>query len=110
MDIKDFTKQQGEFLKADVVEKSPTKTFVITQEAEVVHNEKYDTDRLHIVGQLDEKEFVIDCSKTNARVIEEKFGSDTKTWIGKQLVLETYKTKTTEGKMTLAINVNEVKI
>jgi len=57
------------------------------------------------VSKYDEKEFVFDCSKTNARIIEASLGKDTKSWIGKQILLETYKTKTTEGKMTSAVNV-----
>jgi hypothetical protein len=105
MDITNFTKQQGQFLKADDVDKSKSKIFVVTEEAQIVHNEKYDTDRLHISGNMDEKEFVFDCSKTNARIIEASLGKDTKSWIGKQILLETYKTKTTEGKMTSAVNV-----
>lgn len=108
MDITKFTKQQGQFLKAEDVEKSQTKTFSITQEAQEVHNEKFDTYRLHVVGQLDSNEFTFDCSKTNARVIAEVLGTETKNWVGKQLVLETYKTKTQEGKMTTAINVAKV--
>lgn len=107
MDITNFTKQQGQFLKAIDVEQSPTKIFVISEEGQTVHNDKYDTDRLHITGCLDEVTFVFDCSKTNARVIADKIGNDTKLWIGKKLVLETYKTKTTEGKMTSAINVSK---
>jgi uncharacterized protein (DUF111 family) len=109
MDITNFTKQQGQFLKADDVEKSPSKVFTIMEEATTVHNEKYDTDRLHIVGQIDKVDFVLDCSKTNARTIAEVLGADTKQWVGSQLVLETYKTKTSEGKMTTAINVKEAK-
>jgi len=108
MDITNFTKQQGQFLKAEDVEKSPTKTFVITKEGEIVHNEKYDTDRLHLTGQLDSQEYVFDCSKTNARTIAEKIGTDTKTWVGKKALLEIYKTKTSEGKMTEAINVKDI--
>lgn len=108
MDISDFTKQQGNFLKAEDVEKSQTKTFVILEEAKPVHNEKYDSDRLHISGELEKVKFVFDCSKTNARTIADVLGTETSKWIGKQLVLETYKTKTTEGKMTLAINVAKV--
>jgi hypothetical protein len=109
MDITDFTKQQGQFLKAENVEKSSTKTFTITEEAQTVHNEKYDTDRLHILGQLDKEDYTFDCSKTNARTIAEDLGVDTKQWIGCQLVLETYKTKTSEGKMVAAINIASVK-
>ena len=105
MDIKEFTKQQGKFLKAEDVDKSTTKKFIILTEGILKPNEKYGGERLHLVGELDQVEYVFDCSKTNARTIESILGSDTKKWIGKQIVLETYKTKTTEGKMTTAINV-----
>jgi len=109
MEIKEFTKQQGQFLKAEDVDKSTSKVFVITAEAKPVHNEKYDTDRLHITGNMDEVEFTFDCSKTNARTISEKLGTETNKWIGKSLMLETYKTKTSEGKMTNAVNVVGIK-
>ena len=57
-----------------------------------------------------EQERTFDCSKTNARTIEEKLGTaDTSKWIGKHLVFETYKTKTSEGKLTDAVNVKEIK-
>ena len=108
MDISNFTKQQGNFLKAEDVDKSQTKVFTITDEAVEKHNEKYDSDRLHILGEMDKTVYLFDCSKTNARTISNVLGSETKAWIGKQIVLETYKTKTTEGKMTLAINVAKV--
>jgi hypothetical protein len=108
MDITEFTKQQGQFLKAENVEESPSKKFVIKEEAQTVHNEKYNTERLHIVGDFDGDEFIFDCSKTNARTISEVLGTDTQKWIGKSIVLDTYKTKTSDGKMTLAINVDKV--
>lgn len=109
MDINDFTKQQGEFLKASVIIANPSALFEITDEAVLVHNEKYDTDRLHIPVRQGETLYLFDCSKTNAKTISGKLGTDTKNWIGKFLSLETYKTKTSEGKMTDAINVKEVK-
>jgi DMSO/TMAO reductase YedYZ molybdopterin-dependent catalytic subunit len=109
MDITNFTKQQGEFLKAEIVNKNHNALFEISGEAEIVHNEKYDTDRLHIPLKLGESEYTFDCSKTNSRTISEKLGNDTSKWVGKHLVLETYKTKTSDGKMTDAINVKEVK-
>lgn len=108
MDVGNFTKPSGKFLKAEDVEKSKTKIFSIISEATMVHNEKYDSDRLHIVGEMDATEFTFDCSKTNARVISATCGNDTKTWIGKQLKLETYRTKTSDGKMVSAINVNSI--
>lgn len=105
--ITDFVKQQGEFLKATEIKEGTVA--IIIGEAEVKHNDKYDTDRLHIPVEIDKKQYVFDASKTNARVIAEKLGEDTKTWLGKTLVLEKYKTKTSEGKMSDAINVKEVK-
>ena len=109
MDIKDFTKQQGEFLKADVVVKNPEALFEVIGEATIEYNKKFNTDRLHIPVKSGDSEYIFDASKTNARTIKDKLGEDTKEWIGKHLVLETYKTKTSEGKMTDALNVKEVK-
>jgi len=109
MEISEFTKQRGDFLKADVVKANPEVLFEITGEAEVVHNDKFNTDRLHIPVIAGTKEYTFDCSKTNARVISDKIGSDTKQWIGKHLILEVYKTKTSDGKMVDAINIKEVR-
>ena len=108
MDASNFLKQQGTFLKSADVVKSQTKVFTITGEGSIVHNDKYDTDRLHIPGEMDKTPFTLDCSKTNARTIASVLGADTKRWIGCQIALEVYKTKTTEGKMTEAINVSKV--
>lgn len=109
MDISNFTKKQGDFLKSNIVNENQNALFEIIGESEVVHNEKFDTDRLFVPVKLGEKEYTFDCSRTNARAIEEKLGSDTSKWKGKHLVLETYRTKTSDGKMTDAINVKEVK-
>lgn len=106
--ISDFTKQQGEFLKAESVKEQEI-IVKISGEAEIVHNEKYDTDRLHIPVKIGGKEFTFDCSRTNSRTISKVLGDDTSNWIGHELVLEKYKTKTTEGKMTDAWNVKTVK-
>jgi len=89
MDISDYTKQQGTFLKAEDVAKNPS---------------------LHLPIKNGEDVRIFDCSKTNSRFIEEKLQtSDTKVWVGKFLVLETYRTKTSDGKLVDAINVKEVK-
>ena len=115
MDIKQFTKAQGTFLKAEDVKEAEAKkdkepVFVITGEATLETNEKFNTERLYITGDFLGEEKTFDSSKTNARVIEETLGSDTSRWIGKSLLLETYRTKTSEGKMVDAINVKEVRI
>ena len=104
--IDDFIKQQGMFLKAEMIE-NDTKA-VITGEAEIVHNEKFGTDRLHIAVEIGQESFVFDSSKTNARTIAEALGEDTKLWIGKVIIFEKYKTKLSDGKMVDALNVKEV--
>jgi len=105
-DISEYTKQQGTFLKAEHI--TPDKKFVITGEAEMVHNEKWSKDDLHVPLSSAEETFTFNCSKTNARIIKEALGDDTKGWIESVLVFETYKTKTSEGKMVDALNVKEV--
>lgn len=107
-DISGFTKAHGTFLKAEDIGKEAEAT--ITGEATLSHNDKYDTDRLHIPVAISDKEYTFDCSKTNARTIAETLGEDTTNWIKAQLVLDTYKTKTSEGKMVDAINVKSVKL
>jgi hypothetical protein len=109
MDISQYTKQQGQFLKASDVTAHPNVVFIMTGDAEFKTSEKFGNERLHVGVTLGEQEFVFDMSKTNARVVEQKLGADTSKWKGHALVLETYKTKTSEGKMTDAINVKEVK-
>lgn len=109
MDVAKYTKQQGEFLKAEHVTANPKGLWEIFGEGEIVTSEKFNVDRLHLPIRTGEREFTFNCSKTNARVIESKLGKDTKEWVGKFLVLETYKTKTSDGKLVDAINVKEVK-
>ena len=107
MKVGEFTKQQGNFLKASEL-KADTEA-VIVGEAKLVHNERYDTDRVHIPIEVKEIAFIFDCSKTNARTITEALGEETNDWIGKKLVLEKYKTKTSDGNLVDAINVKEIK-
>ena len=110
MEINEFIKQTGDFLKAEIVLSNQDAIYEIIGEAKIVHNEKYDTERLHIPVKLGDKEYIFDCSKTNARTISEKLGkNETSEWVGKSLLLETYKTKTSEGQLVEAINVKDVK-
>lgn len=104
--LTEFLKQTGEFLKADIVKQQPKG--VIFGKSEIVHNEKYDTDRLHIPLKIADKEYTFDCSKTNARTIASVLGEDSDAWLNAELEFEVYKTKTSEGKMTEAINVKAV--
>jgi len=109
MDISTYTKQQGKFLKATDVIAHPNIVWIFTGTAEFKKSEKFGTDRLHSEVEIGEETFIFDMSKTNARTVEKVLGSDTSKWKGKGIILETYKTKTTEGKMTDAINVKEVR-
>jgi len=105
-DIKDYTKQLGSFLKAEHV--APDKKFIIVEEATIEHNEKFNKDDLHIQLKSGEEEYTFNCSKTNARTIKDVLGENTIDWIGSLLSFETYKTKTSEGKMVDALNVKQV--
>jgi len=109
MDIKNYTKQSNSFLKADDISKNPKAVFIITGEGQEVTSEKFGTTRIHLEGEFNREVKTFDVSKTNARFIENKFGSDTKNWIGKILTLEIYKTKTSDGKLVDAINVKEAR-
>ena len=108
MDLTDYTKATGMFLKASDVKDKPEAVFVIINEGDMVVSEKFGNTRLHLQGEFAGEQKTFDCSKTNARFIEEKLGTDTSKWIGKILVLEVYRTKTSDGKMTDALNVKQV--
>ena len=109
MEITEYVKAGGTFLKADDVIQHPTATFVIANEGTMVPSERFGNTRLHLEGEFNGEPKIFDCAKTNARVITEKAGGDTSKWIGKELVFETYKTKTSDGKLVDAISVKEVK-
>lgn len=111
MDITKFTKPASTFWKAEEVIKSPSAVFVITTEP-VLHESEYKgqkMQKLRIEGEFDKQPRIFDMSKTNARKVQDKLGPDTKTWVGHTLVPQTYKTKTTEGKLVDAIDIKEVK-
>jgi hypothetical protein len=107
--IGDFVKASGSFLSAKDVLATPTAVYVITSEGKLVKSEKFQTEKLQLEGEWNKVPKTFDLSKTNARTIAEKLGEDTIKWIGHQLILETYRTKTSDGKMTDAINVKEVR-
>lgn len=109
MDTKEYTKPQGKFLKAEFVIKNPDMLWEITAEGIFQVSERYKTERLHLPVKSGEETLIFDCAKTNARFIAEEIGdSETQSWVGKKLLFETYKTKTSEGEMVDAINVKEV--
>ena len=108
MQIGEYVKPAGNYLKGSDILENPIAKFTIKTEGDLVVSEKFGGSRLHLLGEFNGEEKTFDCSKTNARFIAEKLGVDTINWVGKNLVLETYRTKTSEGKMVDAINVKEV--
>jgi len=110
MDIAEYIKSSGTFLKAEDIKAHPESVFVITSKGEMVTSEKFGNLRLHLTGEFNKEEKTFDCSKTNARVIAETLGTDTEKWIGKTLVLEVYKTKVSDGRMVDAINVKGIRV
>ena len=111
MDISEFTKAGSMYLKAENVLKAKNPILTITAEAKLVDKEfeGKKSQALQVEGDLDAVAYKFDLSKTNARIVSDVLGSDTKKWIGSQLVLETYKTKNSKNVLVDAINIKEVK-
>jgi hypothetical protein len=111
MKITDFVKPAGTFLKAEEVKSHPESAFAILEEPLVVEKEYkgQKSQRVHIEGEFNKEPRILDMSKTNARFVSKELGDETKAWVGHILYLETYKTKTSDGKLTDAINVKGVK-
>lgn len=110
MEIEEYTKQPGSFLKAQDVLDNPEVLWEVTAEGSMVVSEKFGNQRLHLPVSAGGDGKIFDCSKTNARTISEILkDTDTKNWIGKLLELQTYKTKTSDGKMVHAIDIKSVK-
>ena len=108
MDVENFVKPTGMYLKAEDIKANPTAVFVIKTEGEMETSEKYGTEKLTVDGDFAGELKRFSLSKTNARTVSEKLGSDTSKWIGHKLSIELYKTKTSDGKMTDALNVAKV--
>jgi hypothetical protein len=98
-------------LKPKEVKENPEAIFVITQEPTLTENEYNGKKsiRVHCEGEWNKEKRTLDLAKTNSRTITKVLGSESKNWIGAQLLLEVYKMSTSEGKLTDAINVKEVK-
>ena len=107
--IEEFTKAGGKFLKAEEVINSPDKAFIIHGPCELIIDEKYGSERLHIEGSFEGNEKTFNASRTNARTISDTLGPETDTWVGTVLTLETYKSKLADGKLVNVINVLKVK-
>lgn len=110
MKITEFVKSSGMFLKAEEVKKTQNPVFIILEEAQIVDNEfkGKKQQRIHVEGEFNKEPRTFDMSKTNARIVANALGDDTKVWVGHQILLETYKTKTSDGVLTDAINVKVV--
>lgn len=110
-DISSYTKAQSAYLKAKDVVDSKTKVFTISAEATIVDKDfnGKKSQKVSIEGTMDEKEYIFEAGKINAAIIAKALGSDTKKWIGSQLVFETYKTKNDKNVLVDAIAVKEVK-
>lgn len=109
MDVTNWTKAAGSFLKPEDVKKNPNASFVIRDEGQFQKSEKFGNDQFLISGEYSGEEKIFTCSKTNARTIEKILGSDSKKWIGHSVTFELYKTKTSDGKLVDALNVATVK-
>lgn len=111
MDITNFTKANLSYIKPKEVKENPTAVFIITTEPTLVESDfkGQKSVKVHCEGEWNKERRSIDLSKTNARTVSKVLGDDTKTWIGHQMFFEVYKTKTSDGTLTDAINVREVK-
>lgn len=111
MDIAKYIEPAKKFLSAEDVKQHPNDLFVVTEAPTIAYNDNFKKHVMSIPGNFGDKEdMVFSCSKTNAKTIADVLGDDGKKWIGKVLVFETYKTKTSEGKLVDAINVKEVRV
>lgn len=109
LDMSNWTKGSGNFLKPDDIKKTPAGVFIIRDEGTFTKSEKFGTEQFHIMGEFATEEKIFNASKTNCRTIEKALGTDSKKWIGHSLSFELYKTKTSDGKLVDALNVKEVK-
>lgn len=110
MDINNFTKANLTYIKPKEVKDSPNSIFVITTEPTLVESDYKGTKtiKLHCEGEWAGTRRSIDLSKTNARTVAKALGDESKTWIGHKLYFEVYKTKTSDGQLTDAINIKNV--
>lgn len=111
MDISGYIKPTSLYLKATDVLQNPNAVFVIVTEATLVAKDYkgQKSEKLHVEGEFAGKQYIMELGKTNARIVEKLLGSDTQKWIGKALVLGTYKQMTSDGKLVDAILVKSLK-
>ena len=111
VDLTNFTKANLTYIKPKEVKDNPQAVFVITSEPTLVETEfkGQKSVKVHCEGEWNKERRSIDLSKTNARTVSKVLGEESKNWVGHQLFFEVYKTKTSDGNLTDAINIKEVK-
>lgn len=111
VNLDNFTKANLSYIKPKDVKENPQEAFIIKSEPTLVESDYkgQKSVKVHCEGEYNKERRSIDLSKTNARTIAKALGAETKLWIEHQLIFEVYKTKTSEGTLTDAINVKEVK-
>ena len=110
VNLNEFTKANLSYIKPKEVKENPEAIFVITNEPTLVESDYkgQKSVRLHCEGEWNKEKRSIDLSKTNSRTVAKTLGNESKNWVGHQLIFEVYKTKTSDGTLTDAINVKEV--
>ena len=111
VDLTSFTKANLTYIKPKEVKDNPNFVFVITTEPTLVETEYkgQKSVRVHCEVEWNKETRSLDLSKTNARIVAKVLGEESKKWVGHQLFLEVYKTKISDGTLTDAINVKDVK-
>lgn len=110
VNLDNFTKANLTYIKPKEVKENPTAIFVITNEPTLVETDYkgQKSIKVHCEGEWNKEKRSLDLSKTNARTVSKALGTESKAWVGHKLILEVYKTKTSDGTLTDAINVKEV--
>ena len=96
------------FLTPQDVIDNPNAKLEITGVGELIVSEKFGNERLHIPCKFLNEDVMFDCSKVNARTIQDVIGANTDKLIGAKFILETYRTKNVKEEMIDAINIKEV--
>lgn len=111
MDISEFTKASAKYLKAKDVINAKMPMFVITSEAKLVDKnwDNKPSKAVEVEGEMEKVAYKFDLGKLNSRAISEKLGTDTRSWVGHMLVLETYKSKNDKNVLVDCISIKEVK-
>ena len=91
VNVKEYGEAKGKYLSGDNIKASPSTLFTITEDSKIENQEQFNSrDRLMIPGIWIEEELTFSCNQTNANIIREKLGDETKEWIGAKLKLGTH--------------------